>query len=243
MQRAVLAALELCSTGILCTNGAENWNLLHVDLWRTFILFCKNSVATMADEVYLNNMLSRKENKSEQFGLEGTRKDHIVQPHCHGQGHLCLDQVAQSHPDPDHFQWWKCSPLDHLFLESKWERWIQLWLWATGGRVQTGVQHRSLKLDLWPLFTALLQVGRVWIRSWGRGEELLTFSMSLWSADRATATPPSVNAFTEGCFSIIFHCSKWRSRLVWSALCQHGILVCVRSKSMLSLKYPFLPLL
>ncbi|KAK4807192.1 hypothetical protein QYF61_024312 [Mycteria americana] len=44
----------------------------------------------------------------ERFGLEGTFKDHLVQPTCHGQGHLSLDQVAQSliQPDLEHFQGW-----------------------------------------------------------------------------------------------------------------------------------------
>jgi len=28
--------------------------------------------------------------------LEGAFKDHPVQPTCHGQGHLALDQVAHS---------------------------------------------------------------------------------------------------------------------------------------------------
>jgi len=31
-----------------------------------------------------------------QFGLEGTFKGHLVQPHCSEQGHLQTDQVAQS---------------------------------------------------------------------------------------------------------------------------------------------------
>jgi len=30
------------------------------------------------------------------FGLEGTFRGHLVQSPCHGQGHLPLDQVAQS---------------------------------------------------------------------------------------------------------------------------------------------------
>ena len=40
----------------------------------------------------------------EQFGLEGTFKDHLVQPLCHGQGHLSLDQIVQNpiHPDLEH---------------------------------------------------------------------------------------------------------------------------------------------
>jgi len=32
----------------------------------------------------------------EGFGLEGASKGHVVQPPCHKQGHLQLDQVAQS---------------------------------------------------------------------------------------------------------------------------------------------------
>ena len=45
---------------------------------------------------------------TEWFGLEGMFEDHLVQHHCHGQGHLSLDQVAQSpvKPDRDHFQGW-----------------------------------------------------------------------------------------------------------------------------------------
>jgi len=41
-------------------------------------------------------------------GLEGTFKDHLVQPPCSEQGHLQLDQVAQSpiQPDPECFQGW-----------------------------------------------------------------------------------------------------------------------------------------
>ena len=43
----------------------------------------------------------------EWFGLEATFKNLLVHPHCHGQGHLSLDQVAQSpvQPDLEHFQW------------------------------------------------------------------------------------------------------------------------------------------
>jgi len=42
----------------------------------------------------------------EWFGLEGTLKIIQFQPPCHGQGHLPLDQVAQSlsQPGPEHFQ-------------------------------------------------------------------------------------------------------------------------------------------
>jgi len=41
----------------------------------------------------------------EWFGLEGTHTDHLVHPPCHGQGHLSLDQVAQSaiQRDFEHF--------------------------------------------------------------------------------------------------------------------------------------------
>jgi len=40
------------------------------------------------------------------FGLEGTFKDHLVQALSHGQGHLPLDQVAQSpiQPGLEHLQ-------------------------------------------------------------------------------------------------------------------------------------------
>jgi len=43
---------------------------------------------------------------TEWFGLEGTFEDHLVQPPCHGLGHLPLDQAAQSpiHPGLEHFQ-------------------------------------------------------------------------------------------------------------------------------------------
>ena len=42
----------------------------------------------------------------EWFGLEGTLKITYFQPLCHGQGHLPLDQVAQSPVQPglEHFQ-------------------------------------------------------------------------------------------------------------------------------------------
>ena len=42
----------------------------------------------------------------EWFELEGTLKTIQLQPPCHGQGHLPLDQAAQSliHPDLEHFQ-------------------------------------------------------------------------------------------------------------------------------------------
>ena len=44
----------------------------------------------------------------EGFGLEKTFKDHLVQTPSHGEGHLPLDQVAQSaiQPDLEHFQRW-----------------------------------------------------------------------------------------------------------------------------------------
>ncbi|KAK4822001.1 hypothetical protein QYF61_006615, partial [Mycteria americana] len=42
------------------------------------------------------------------FGLDGTFKGHLVQPPCNEQGHLQLDQVAQSpvQPDLECFQGW-----------------------------------------------------------------------------------------------------------------------------------------
>ena len=42
------------------------------------------------------------------LGLEGTFRGHLVQPLCSEQGHLQLDQVAQSpiQPDFDCFQGW-----------------------------------------------------------------------------------------------------------------------------------------
>jgi len=44
----------------------------------------------------------------EQFELEGTSKGYLVQPPCNNQGHLPLDQVAQSpvQPDLECFQAW-----------------------------------------------------------------------------------------------------------------------------------------
>jgi len=38
----------------------------------------------------------------EHFGLEGTLNIISFQPPCHGQGHLALDQVAQSPVQPGH---------------------------------------------------------------------------------------------------------------------------------------------
>ena len=45
---------------------------------------------------------------TEEFGLEGTCKGHLVQPPCNEQGHLQLDQVAQSpvQPGVECFQGW-----------------------------------------------------------------------------------------------------------------------------------------
>lgn len=39
------------------------------------------------------------------FVLEGAFEGHLVQSLCHGQGHLSLDQIAQSpvQPDFEHF--------------------------------------------------------------------------------------------------------------------------------------------
>jgi len=47
------------------------------------------------------------------FGLEGTFRGHLVPPFCSEQGHLQLDQVAQSSIQPDHerSQGWG---IDHL---------------------------------------------------------------------------------------------------------------------------------
>ena len=44
----------------------------------------------------------------EQFGLEGIFRGHLAQPPCSEQGHLQLDQGAQSpiQPDLEQFQWW-----------------------------------------------------------------------------------------------------------------------------------------
>ena len=58
----------------------------------------------------------------ESFGLEGTFKGHLAQPPCNEQGHLQLDQVAQSpvQPDLECFQGWgphclsgQCVPVFH----------------------------------------------------------------------------------------------------------------------------------
>jgi len=40
-------------------------------------------------------MTTRDHRIIEWFELEGTPKDHLHQPPCHGQGHLSLDQAAQ----------------------------------------------------------------------------------------------------------------------------------------------------
>jgi len=44
----------------------------------------------------------------EQFGLQGTFQGHLVQPPCNKQGHLLLDQAAQSpiQPNLECFQGW-----------------------------------------------------------------------------------------------------------------------------------------
>jgi len=44
--------------------------------------------------------------------LEGTFKGHLAQPRCNEQGHLQLDQVAQSpiQPDLECFQGWDICP-------------------------------------------------------------------------------------------------------------------------------------
>ena len=54
---------------------------------------------------------------TEQFGLEGTFTDHLVQPPCNEQGHLQLHHVAQSpiQPGPECFQGWG---LHYLSLQS-----------------------------------------------------------------------------------------------------------------------------
>lgn len=41
----------------------------------------------------------------EQFGLEGTLRDHPVLTPCSEQGHLHLSQAAQSHIQPGMSQW------------------------------------------------------------------------------------------------------------------------------------------
>lgn len=123
--------------------------------------------------------------------MEGTFRGHLVQPHCHGQGQLSSTRVLRAtlslntSNDGSALLWATPS------LESKWERWIQIRPWAAGGRVQTGVQHRNVTQELWPLFTCSSPRGKCLDKELGEGE-LLVFSMSLWSADRATATPPYV---------------------------------------------------
>jgi len=44
----------------------------------------------------------------EWFGLQGILKNHLVQPPCNEQGHLPLDQIAQSiiQLDVEHFHGW-----------------------------------------------------------------------------------------------------------------------------------------
>ena len=53
-------------------------------------------------------MASSDRKLTEWLGLERTFKDHLVQAPGHGQGHLSLDQVAQSprRPGLEHFQGW-----------------------------------------------------------------------------------------------------------------------------------------
>ncbi|KAK4823100.1 hypothetical protein QYF61_025838 [Mycteria americana] len=49
----------------------------------------------------VSHKLPRRLGIIEWFGLEGTFKGHLVQPRCNEQGHLQLDQVAQSPLQPD----------------------------------------------------------------------------------------------------------------------------------------------
>ena len=54
---------------------------------------------------------------TEQFELEGTFKDHLVQPPCSEQGHIPLDQVAQSPVQPDR-ECFQGGGIDHLSGQS-----------------------------------------------------------------------------------------------------------------------------
>jgi len=60
--------------------------------------------------IYLTVHIAGPKNRRimEWFGLEETFEVHLVQPSWHGQGHLPLDQVAQSSvpPDLEHLQGW-----------------------------------------------------------------------------------------------------------------------------------------
>ena len=67
------------------------------------------TVQLYAYEVAVNHRIT------ECFGLEGTFRCHLVQPPCSEQGHLQLDQAAQSpvQPDLECFQGW--ATLGNLF--------------------------------------------------------------------------------------------------------------------------------
>jgi len=73
-------------------------------------------------------LLSQKYHRiTESFGLEGTFKGHLVQPPCHEQGHLQLNQVPQSSVQSD-LKCFQGRGLDHL-----------------AGKLVPGFNHRHCK--------------------------------------------------------------------------------------------------
>jgi len=81
------------------------------------------------------------------FGLEGTFKGHLAQHLCSEQGHLQLDQVAQSpvQPDLERFQIWGLHYLSVLSL-SLWGKpvWKAAFSRSRKGKVQTQRQGIAL---------------------------------------------------------------------------------------------------
>ena len=71
---------------------------VYPDGWGESILFTLTLVRPLTFPTTTQNQNYR---IIEQFGLEGTFKAHLVHPSCSEQGHLPLDQVAQSLIQPD----------------------------------------------------------------------------------------------------------------------------------------------
>ena len=103
----------------------------------------------------------------ERFGLEGTFKDHLVQPPCHAQGHLSVDQIAQRPVQPcfEHFQWWgihKPVPVSHHPCGEKCLAYVQckftLFQFKTvaSSPITAGLGKRSLS------YKPLLNTGRLY---------------------------------------------------------------------------------